>query len=134
MGPCMVADVAADCVIGVDLGGSKVLAGAVDAEQQVHHRAQRTVIGLDQVPLLDAVVDAVEEARAAAPTNSEAVGFGIPSLIDQEHGTAVMSVNLPIVDMPFRDVMSGRLAMPVFIDNDANVAALAEHRYGAARG
>ena len=130
----MVADVAADCVIGVDLGGTKVLAGAVDAEQQVHHRAQRTVIGLEQAPLLDAVVDAVDEARAAAPTNPEVVGFGIPSLIDQEHGTAVMSVNLPIVDMPFRDVMSERLALPVFLDNDANVAALAEHRYGAARG
>jgi glucokinase len=47
---------------------------------------------------------------------------------------AVMSVNLPIADMPFRDVMSERLDLPVFMDNDGNVAALAEHRYGAARG
>jgi len=130
----MVADMAADCVIGVDLGGTKVLAGAVDSDQQVHHRAQRTVLGLEQSPLLDTIVDSVEEVRAAAPNAPEAVGFGIPSLIDQENGTAVMSVNLPIADMPFRDVMSERLAMPVFIDNDGNVAALAEHRYGAARG
>jgi glucokinase len=130
----MVADVAADCVIGVDLGGTKVLAGAVDAEQQVHHRAQRTVAGLEQAPLLDAIADAVEEVRAAAPNAPEAAGFGIPSLIDQEHGMAVLSVNLPIVDMAFRDVMSERLDLPVFIDNDGNVAALAEHRYGAARG
>ncbi len=130
----MVADMAADCVIGVDLGGTKVLAGAVDAEQQVHHRAQRTVLGLAQVPLLEAITDAVEEVRAAAPDAPEAAGFGIPSLIDQAHGTAVMSVNLPIADMPFRDVMSERLDLPVFMDNDGNVAALAEHRYGAARG
>src|SRR2546421_570810 len=130
----MVADMAADCVIGVDLGGTKVLAGAVDAEQQVHHRAQRTVLGLAQVPLLEAIGDAVEEVRAAAPDAPEAAGFGIPSLIDQSHGTAVMSVNLPIADMPFRDVMSERLDLPVFMDNDGNVAALAEHRYGAARG
>jgi glucokinase len=130
----MVADMAADCVIGVDLGGTKVLAGAVDGDQQVHHRAQRTVLGLEQAPLLQAIVDAVEEVRAAAPSAPEAVGFGIPSLIDQEHGTAVLSVNVPIADMPFRDVMSERLDMPVFIDNDGNVAALAEHRYGAARG
>jgi glucokinase len=130
----MVADMAADCVIGVDLGGTKVLAGAVDSEQQVHHRAQRAVHGLEQSPLLDTIVDAVEEVRSAAPNTAEAVGFGIPSLIDQEHGTAVMSVNLPIADMSFRDVMSERLALPVFIDNDGNVAALAEHRYGAARG
>jgi glucokinase len=130
----MVADIAADCVIGVDLGGTKVLAGAVDAGHQVHHRAQRTVLGLEQAPLLDALADAVEEARAAAPSAVDAVGFGIPSLIDQKHGTAVLSVNLPIADMPFRDVMSERLGLPVFIDNDGNVAALAEHRYGAARG
>ena len=130
----MVADMAADCVIGVDLGGTKVLAGAVDGDQQVHHRAQRTVARLEQAPLLEAIVDAVEEVRAAAPRAPEAVGFGIPSLIDQEHGTAVLSVNVPIADMPFRDVMSERLDIPVFIDNDGNVAALAEHRYGAARG
>ena len=130
----MVADVAADCVIGVDLGGTKVLAGAVDAEQRVHHRAQRPVVGLEQIPLLDAIVDAVEEVRSAAPSRVIAVGFGIPSLIDQRRGTAVMSVNLPVADMPFRDVMAERLGLPAFIDNDANVAALAEHRYGAAKG
>jgi glucokinase len=130
----MVADMAADCVIGVDLGGTKVLAGAVDGEQQVHHRSQRRVRDLEQVELLEAITDAVEEARAAAPNAPDAVGFGIPSLIDQEHGTAVMSVNLPIADMAFRDVMSERLDLPVFMDNDGNVAALAEHRYGAARG
>jgi glucokinase len=130
----MVADVAADCVIGVDLGGTKVLAGAVDAEQHVHHRAQRPVAGLEQAALLQAIVAAVEEVRSAAPGPVIAVGFGIPSLIDQRRGTAVMSVNLPVADMPFRDVMAERLGLPAFIDNDANVAALAEHRFGAAKG
>jgi glucokinase len=130
----MVADVAADCVIGVDLGGTKVLAGAIDADQRVHHRAQRPVVGLEQAGLLDAIVDAAEEVRSAAPGPVSAVGFGIPSLIDQRRGTAVMSVNLPIADMPFRDVMAERLGLPAFIDNDGNVAALAEHRYGAAKG
>ena len=43
-------------------------------------------------------------------------------------------MNLPIVDVPIRDLMRERLGLPVFVDNDANVAALAEHRYGAARG
>jgi glucokinase len=130
----MVAEMAADCVIGVDLGGTKVLAGAVDAGQQVHHRAQRPVSGLEQPALLEAIVDAVQEVRSAAPSPVLAVGFGIPSLIDQRRGMAVMSVNLPVADMPFRDVMAERLGLAVFIDNDANVAALAEHRYGAARG
>ena len=44
------------------------------------------------------------------------------------------AVNLPITDVPIRDLMHERLGLPVFIDNDANVAAIAEHRFGAARG
>ena len=121
-------------VIGVDVGGTKLLAGVVDAGFGVHHRAQRSVVGLDQSALLDTAVDAVHEARDAAGAEVAAVGFGIPCLIDQRTGTAVMAVNLPMVDVPFRDVMTERLGLPVFVDNDANVAALAEHRAGAARG
>jgi len=121
-------------VIGVDLGGTKLLAGVVDAEFGVHHRAQRSVVGLDQSALLDTAVDAVNEARAAAGAEVAGVGFGIPCLIDQRTGTAVMAVNLAMADIPFRDVMTERLGLPVFVDNDANVTALAEHRAGAARG
>ncbi|MBW3550848.1 MAG: ROK family protein, partial [Proteobacteria bacterium] len=62
------------------------------------------------------------------------VGFGIPCLIDQRTGTAVMAVNLPLNHLPFRDLMAERLGLPVTIDNDANCAALAEARAGAGRG
>lgn len=124
----------APSVIGVDLGGTKLLAGAVDAELGVHHRAHRFARGADQQTVLDTVVEAVEEVRAAVAGEIAAVGFGIPCLIDQERGMAVMAVNLPIADVPFRDLMTERLGLPVFVDNDANVAALAEHRFGAARG
>lgn len=128
------ADVAAECVIGVDLGGTKLLAGVVDRDLGIHHRALRPALGVDQAELLDSIVEAVEESRAAAPSEVTGVGFGIPCLIDQERGMAVMAVNLPIADLPFRDLMAERIELPVFIDNDANVAALAEHRYGAAQG
>jgi glucokinase len=120
--------------IGVDMGGTKLLAGAVDTEFSVHRRAQRSVAGLDQSSLLDVVVDAVEEARQAAGGEVEAVGFGIPALIDQRIGRAVFSVHLPLADVPFADIMAERLGLPVFVDNDSNLAALAEHRAGAARG
>jgi glucokinase len=120
--------------IGVDLGGTKLLAGAVDPGLGVHHRVQRTVSGLDQRTLLDEVVSAVHEVRAATGPEIEAVGFGIPSLIDQRTGTAVMAVHLPLFDLAFADLMAERLDLPVFVDNDGNAAALAEHRAGAARG
>ncbi len=116
------------------MGGTKLLAGAVDSELSVHHRVQRSMNRLDQSYLLDVVVDAVEETRDAAGGEVDAVGFGIPSLIDQRTGIAVIAVNLPLKDIRFADVMAERLGLPVFVDNDANLAALAEHRAGAARG
>ena len=120
--------------IGVDMGGTKLLAGAVDSGLSVHHRVQRSMSRLDQSYLLDVVVEAVEEARAGAGGEIDAIGFGIPSLIDQRTGNAVIAVNLPLKDIVFADVMSERLGVPVFVDNDGNATALAEHRAGAARG
>jgi glucokinase len=120
--------------IGVDMGGSKLLAGAVDPDLSVHHRSQRSLLGLDQGEVVAAAVEAVEEVRDAAGLDVAAVGFGIPSLIDQASGRALLSINLPLADIQFGDLMAERLGLPAFVDNDANVAALAEHRAGAAQG
>ena len=122
------------CVIGVDLGGTKLLAGVVDADLQVHHRTQRLVPHADTAALLESVCAAVQEARAAAREEVVAVGFGIACLMDDRRGVAAASVHLPVVDVPFADVMRERLGLPVEVDNDANAAMLAEWRAGAARG
>jgi glucokinase len=129
---CMVADMASGRVIGVDLGGTKLLAGTVDSSLHVHHRTHRIAAEIGTAQLLDTIVDAVREAREAADGEVEGVGFGIPSLIDSERGIAVSTVHLPIRDLPFRDLMAERLGMPVFVDNDATAAMLAEWRFGAA--
>ncbi len=124
---------AAECVVGVDLGGTKLLAGSVDSQLRVQHRARRTVQGAGQAELLELVRDAVEEVATATAGEIAGVGFGIPCLIDRRTGVAVMAVNLAIGDLPFGDVMAERLGLPVWVDNDANCAVLAEHRHGAAR-
>jgi glucokinase len=129
--------VSTGCVIGVDLGGTKLLAGAVDPALNVHHRATRSSRGSSQEAILESIVAAVREIRDAIEATSgtvEAVGIGIPCLIDQERGIAVMAVNLPLADLPFRDLMMERIGLPVFVDNDANGAMLAEWRFGAAVG
>jgi glucokinase len=120
-------------VIGIDAGGTKLLGGVVDDGLAVHHRVHRTWRGAERQETLEVIVDAVEEIRAAAP-DVEAVGFGIPSLVRFDSGRSAWSNHLPIDDVPFREVMSERLGLPVLVDNDANAAALAEHRHGAARG
>jgi glucokinase len=125
---------AAGSVIGVDLGGTKLLAGALDGELNVHHRAHRTARGLEQAALLEAIVDAVAEAVRGAPGPVHGVGFGIPSLVDRVRGTSAHSVHLPLRAVPFREVMAERLDLPVWVDNDATAAMLAEWRLGAAAG
>jgi glucokinase len=120
-------------VIGIDAGGTKLLGGVVDEGLVVHHRVHRTWRGADRAETLDIIVESVEEVRAAAP-DVVAVGFGIPALVEWETGVSRWSTHLPLADVRFRDVMSERLGLPVVVDNDANVALLAEARFGAARG
>jgi glucokinase len=120
-------------VIGVDIGGTKLLGGVIDEQLEVHDRVHRVVSGMSEQAVIDAIVESVSELIKRNP-DVEAVGFGIPCLIDQHEGHAVMCVNLPLADVPFREVMSERLGLPVFIDNDGNVTTLAEVQFGAARG
>lgn len=120
-------------VIGIDAGGTKLLGGVVDEGLVVHHRVRRQWRGADRQETLDIMLDAVDEVRAAAP-DVDAVGFGLPALVEAETGFCAWSNHLPIDGLPFRDLMSERLGLPVAVDNDANAAALAEHRHGAARG
>src|ERR687893_2488256 len=121
-------------VIGVDLGGTKLLAGAIDADLAVHHRTNRPVLGLDQDGLVQMVADAVEEVRTAVGDGIEAVGFGIPCTFDRRTGMAVQAANAPLADIPFHEVMAERLGLPVVVDNDANCAVLCEARVGAPAG
>jgi len=125
---------AARTVIGVDLGGTKLLAGAVGPGLEVHHRARRQAAGLDQPSLIEALVSAVGEAGAAVGGAVDAVGFGIPCTFDLRRGVAVQAVNLPLHDLRLADVMRERLGLPVAVDNDGNCAALAEARAGVGRG
>jgi glucokinase len=121
-------------VIGVDIGGTKLAAGVVDDRLQIHQRLQRSMRGQDTPALLDTIATAVQELVNTTQGEIAAVGFGIPSLIDRRSGTSVVAVNLPLTDIRFGALMAERLDLPVFVDNDGNVAALAEHRAGAARG
>ncbi|HEX2127442.1 MAG TPA: ROK family protein, partial [Thermoleophilaceae bacterium] len=108
-------------VIGIDAGGTKLLGGVVDGSLGVRERVHRFWRGEDREETLEVFAAAVEEARAAVPEVA-GVGFGIPSVVDAATGTSEYSVHLPLEGVPFRDVMAERLGLPVWVDNDANLA------------
>ena len=118
--------------IGVDLGGTKMLVGVLDGTE-VLFESREASTDRSEEELVELLVREVSEARDAQP-GATAVGLGIPATFDHETGVAVAAVNLPIADLPIRDLVAERVGLPVFVDNDANVAALAESLYGAARG
>ena len=103
-------------VIGVDLGGTKLLAGVVDASLNVHHRAHRHA----RSDALSSVLDAVGEALDAASEEEVlAVGVGVPLGVDAAR---------------LRDVLAERVGQQLVVEREANGAMLAESRFGAAAG
>ena len=116
--------------IGVDLGGTKILAGVVERDGTVLRRHERaTPLTQDELfEELDAAVDELMTDDVAA------IGFGIPGPIDQKTGRIYEAVNTPISDTDFRGRMERRFQLPVGLDNDANAAAIGEWQVGAARG
>lgn len=109
-------------VVGVDLGGTKVAVAALtdrELSEPIIHPTQRNA----STALIDQLVAMVGSARC---DDLEGVGIGVPSVVDFATGRVVSSVNVPLADVPLREVLSERLGVPVFVDNDATVAALAE--------
>ena len=118
---------------GVDVGGTKILGIAVDdAGHRVGQEVRRpTPHGTEA--LFDAMVGVLSELRAQVG-DIEAVGVGVPGLVDRS-GRLAVGPNLPgIVDVSIRDELQARIRLPVAVDNDATCATWAEVQLGAARG
>jgi glucokinase len=124
--------VKAQRVIGVDVGGTKILAGVVGAAGDLEEHHERPTPTESQDELLAALESTVEALLARAEI--AAIGFGLPSQIDQRTGRVLASVNIPLAGIDFRDRMATQFELPVGVDNDANAAAMAEWRWGAGRG
>lgn len=119
--------------IGVDLGGTKMAIGVLGDDRQVLWESRERSTGQTEEQLVELLLAEIAEARQVRP-GAAAIGLGIPATIDRRRGVAVASVNLPIAELAVRDIVAERCGLPVSLDNDANVAALAENLYGASKG
>jgi glucokinase len=108
----------------VDVGGTKVAVAAVDGVTATRTREHPTVTVTSDA-LLDGVEHVVRDVIADAG-QPDAIGVGVPSQIEFETGTVETSVNIPLTGVPLREELGRRFGVPVFVDNDANCAALAE--------
>ncbi|HEX2415935.1 MAG TPA: ROK family protein, partial [Thermoleophilaceae bacterium] len=117
-------------VLGVDVGGTKIAAAAVEGVTATHAVEHPTVL-VNADALLDGLEHAVRNVIRAAG-QPEAIGVGVPSQIEYETGTVESSVNIPLKGVSLREELGRRFGVPVFVDNDGNCAALAEaHIVGA---
>jgi glucokinase len=118
--------------IGVDIGGTKVAAGVVDAAGRVIDRERRDTPGHDVGETESTIVDVVE--ALCARHDIVAVGIGAAGWIGNDHSTVMFAPHLAWRNEPLRPALAGRIARPVYVENDANAAAWAEYRFGAAQG
>jgi len=124
-------------VVGVDVGGTKVLASLVDGMGSLLGRVYRPTIIDSPEATLDGIARTVEQAIRESGVSRQlvrGVGLGIPGLIDPARGIGVASVNLNWRDVPVKAELEARLDLPCAIENDVKAAALGEARYGAGKG
>lgn len=115
-----------DRVVGLDVGGTKIAYGWIEDDVFVRGDEQPTCTDAGAEGLLAQLVEMVR----AGPGGIRGVGLGVPSVIEWTSGRVRSSVNIPLQDVPLRHELEARLALPVFVDNDATVAALAEAHDG----
>ena len=108
--------------IGIDVGGTKIAVASLE-DGALTTGVPRPTDTSSTAALLDQLVAAVEEVRRP---NARAVGIGVPSVVEFATGRIRFSVNIPLADVPLRTVLAERVGLPVFVDNDASCAALAE--------
>ncbi|HYI35949.1 MAG TPA: ROK family protein [Thermoleophilaceae bacterium] len=111
-------------MFGIDVGGTKVAVARVEGAEATGKVEQATDLSHADA-LLEGIQRAVEEVTGDGP-GPEAIGVGVPSQVEFATGTALASVNIPLEGVPLREELGDRFGVPVFVDNDANCAALAE--------
>ncbi|MCW2726363.1 MAG: glucokinase [Frankiales bacterium] len=118
--------------IGVDIGGTKVAAGLVDASGHVLTTTRRSTPSRVASAVEDVVADVIREL--AAGRDVRAVGIGAAGLVDASRSRVLFAPNLAWRDEPLRLGVQERVGLPVIVENDANAAAWAEAKFGAGRG
>ena len=126
-------------VIGIDVGGTCIRMGLFDGNMQLLQEQQyltdKDATANELITFLAQQTDGLVEKAGMTLGNIRGIGAAFPSSVDFKRGVTLESSNIvSLNDQPVREMLHQRLQVPVYVDNDGNVAALAEHKYGAGRG
>ena len=125
-------------VIGVDMGGTKILSAVIDTEGNVLATAKvPTKADRDVSEVIDRIAGSVQKAidkSGVASDSIQAIGIGAPGPLDPATGVVIFAPNLGWRDVPLKTELETRTGFPTFVDNDVNVGTLGEHVFGAGQG
>ncbi len=125
-------------VIGVDMGGTKIIASVVNTEGRLLGSAKiPTKADKGTEVVLARIAQCIQKAVDKSGVEREsiqAVGIGAPGPLDPETGVVVFAPNLGWTDVPLKTELETRVRIPTFVDNDVNVGTLGEHTFGAGKG
>ncbi len=121
--------------IGVDVGGTRIAAGLVERKGRVVKDAKLSTPKTGPFAVIDTIIDLVEEVSAGVTRAETAgIGIGLPAQVDFLKQSVEFCTNLPLAGVDVRSLAMSRTKHEVTIDNDGNLAAYGESRYGAAKG
>jgi len=123
-------------ILGVDIGGTKVAVGLVDRSGKILSQGRKPMVANRGAEAgLEAVLGAIDSILESAPGGIRSIGICAPGPLDPKAGVVLNPPNLPCWrNFPLAENVAAKYGVPVKVDNDANAAALAETRWGAARG
>ena len=125
-------------VLGIDLGGTKILGAVIGSDNRILGRAKRTTPAREGGPaIVEAMVSCVDEALRNAGLGRQdiaAAGIGSPGPLDTKSGVILFSSNLNVRNFPIGPELAAVLDRPVLVQNDVRVGGYAEFRLGAGRG
>ncbi len=124
-------------IIGIDVGGTKIAACLIDFHGRILSTVRRPTDHTGPEATLDSIADAAKElinVNLLDASRIDAIGFGIPGLVDAKKGIGIASVNLGWKNIAVRDGLEARLGIRCIIDNDVRVGALGEAYFGAGKG
>ena len=121
--------------VGVDVGGTRIAAGLVERKGRIVKEAKRLTPKTGPFAIVDAIIDLVAEVQSGIyPSEVAGVGIGLPAQIDFLRQSVEFCTNLPLAGVDVRSLVMSRTNQEVTLDNDGNLAASGEYRFGVGKG